>query len=142
MSPQLPAFPFPDLFREVGKRKRETLTFSPIDYRANSPIDYRDHTHVLDDLGSQGGPPSHPDLLDWLAVEFRESDWDVKHLVKLLVTSATYRQSSMASPALVELDPANRLFARQARYRFDAEIIRTMRWHSAACCLRRSAAAA
>ena len=79
---------------------------------------------VLDDLGSQGGPPSHPDLLDWRAVEFRESDWDVKHLVKLLVTSATYRQSSMASPALVELDPANRLFARQARYRFDAEIIR------------------
>ena len=46
MSPQLPAFPFPDLFREIGKRKRETLTFSPIDYRANSPIDYRDHTHL------------------------------------------------------------------------------------------------
>ena len=79
---------------------------------------------VLDDLGSQGGSPSHPELLDWLAVEFRESGWDVKHMVRLLVRSQTYRQSSMPSAALAELDPANRLFARQARYRLQAEMVR------------------
>jgi len=79
---------------------------------------------VLDDLGSQGGSPSHPELLDWLAVEFRESGWDVKHMVRLLVRSQTYRQSSMPSAALAELDPANRLFAHQARYRLQAEMVR------------------
>lgn len=81
-------------------------------------------SRVLDDLGSQGEPPTHPELLDWLAVELRESGWDVKHLVRMLVRSATYRQSSKGRPELVELDPRNRLFARQARFRLPAEMIR------------------
>jgi len=76
------------------------------------------------DFGSQGEPPSHPELLDWLAVTFRESGWDVKALVRRMVTSATYRQSSAASPDLWKRDPENRLLARGPRFRFDAEVIR------------------
>ena len=79
---------------------------------------------MLDDLGSQGEPPSHPELLDWLAVEFRESGWDVKHMVRLLVRSHAYRQSSMPRPELDAIDPGNRTFARQARYRLQAEMVR------------------
>jgi hypothetical protein len=77
----------------------------------------------LDDLGSQGEWPTHPALLDWLAVEFRESGWDMKHVIELMVTSATYRQSSTSQVA-EERDPQNRLFARQARTRLEAEFIR------------------
>src|SRR5205814_5560990 len=78
----------------------------------------------LEDLGSQGEWPTHPELLDWLAVEFVESGWDVKRLVKTLVTSATYRQSARTSPELLEHDPYNRLYARHARFRLDAELVR------------------
>jgi len=78
----------------------------------------------LDDNGAQGEPPDHPDLLDWLAVEFRESGWDIKHMVRLIVTSRAYRQSSLVAPELAERDPANRLFARQGRWRLQAEMIR------------------
>ena len=76
------------------------------------------------DFGVTGSRPSHPELLDWLAVEFRESGWDYRHLVKLMVTSAAYRQSAVAAPELLENDPANRLLARGPRYRLDAEQIR------------------
>ena len=79
---------------------------------------------VQDDLGIQGHWPSHPDLLDWLAVEFHESGWDPKHMVRLLVTSATYRQSSAVDTAVRSTDPENRFFARQAAIRLPAEIIR------------------
>ena len=78
---------------------------------------------VVDDLGGQGEWPVHPELLDWLAVEFAET-WDVKRMVKLLVTSSAYRQSSVASKALREKDPYNRLVARQSRFRVDAEFVR------------------
>ena len=77
-----------------------------------------------EDFGIQGEWPSHPELLDWLAVEFRESDWDVKQMLTLIVTSATYRQSSAHRPELLELDPDNRLLARQHRKRLSAELVR------------------
>ena len=79
---------------------------------------------VLDDLGNQGEWPVHPELLDWLAVEFMESGWDVKHMVKLMVTSSTYRQSSTLRPELKDRDPFNRLVARQSNWRLPAEMIR------------------
>jgi mono/diheme cytochrome c family protein len=77
-----------------------------------------------EDFGSQGDPPSHPALLDWLAVEFKESRWDIKHLLKLMVTSAAYRQSSRIAPELLARDPENRLLARGPRFRLSAEMIR------------------
>lgn len=77
-----------------------------------------------EDFGIMGAPPSHPELLDWLAVEFRESGWNVKKLFRLLVTSATYRQSPNTTPAKLEKDPANKLLSRGPRFRMDAEMIR------------------
>ena len=79
---------------------------------------------TANDFGSQGDWPSHPELLDWLAVEFIESGWDIKHMLTLMVTSATYRQSSAASEHLVLTDPSNRLLARGPRIRLPAETIR------------------
>ncbi|MBL9161064.1 MAG: PSD1 domain-containing protein [Verrucomicrobiales bacterium] len=79
---------------------------------------------VVDDLGSQGELPSHPELLDWLAVEFRESGWDLKHMVRLIVTSETYRQSSVFQKKALEVDPANRLLASQNPRRLEAEFVR------------------
>ena len=79
---------------------------------------------VLDDVGGQGEAPTHPELLDTLAVEFVESGWDIKHLVKLIVMSRTYRQASLRRDSLDDSDPYNRLLARQARFRLDAELVR------------------
>lgn len=76
------------------------------------------------DFGVQGEFPSHPELLDWLAVDFRESGWDVKRLLKLMVTSATYRQSSRVTPELLKKDPENLLLARAPRFRLQSELIR------------------
>jgi hypothetical protein len=77
-----------------------------------------------DDFGSQGEPPSHPELLDWLAVQFQESGWDLKALQRQIVLSATYRQCSHVSSDLIQRDPHNRLLARASRFRLDAEAIR------------------
>ena len=79
---------------------------------------------TIEDFGAQGEYPSHPELLDWLAVGFVESGWDVKQLLKAVVTSGTYRQSSRLTPALQAADPDNRLLARGPRFRLDAETIR------------------
>lgn len=79
---------------------------------------------TVDDLGLQGEWPSHPELLDWLAVDFREKGWDVKKLVTLIVTSKTYKQSAVQRPEILAKDPANRLRAMQSVRRLDAEFVR------------------
>jgi hypothetical protein len=79
---------------------------------------------VLDDLGGQGEPPANPELLDWLACEFMDSHWNMKHMVRAIVTSATYRQTSVATPQLAAADPYNREVARQSAFRVDAELVR------------------
>jgi hypothetical protein len=90
---------------------------------------------TLGDFGSQGEWPSHPDLLDWLASEFMQPavarsanahQWDVKHLIRTIVTSETYRQSSLPRPDAESLDPGNRLLARQNRFRVEAEVVRDL----------------
>ncbi|MDX1947897.1 MAG: DUF1553 domain-containing protein, partial [Pirellulaceae bacterium] len=77
-----------------------------------------------EDFGLQGEAPSHPELLDWLAVEFMEHGWSLKHLHRLIVSSATYQQSSRVTPELLAKDPDNRLLARGPRFRLEAEAIR------------------
>jgi Protein of unknown function (DUF1553) len=77
-----------------------------------------------DDFGTQGTPPTHPKLLDWLATEFMDRGWSLKAMHRLIVTSATYRQSSEIRPDLQEVDPSNLLLARQTRLRLDSEILR------------------
>jgi hypothetical protein len=79
---------------------------------------------TVQDFGTQGSNPTHPELLDWLAIEFAKSGWDIAHMHKLIVMSATYRQSSKATPELLEQDPTNRLLARGPRYRLPAEMVR------------------
>ena len=77
-----------------------------------------------EDFGSQGDPPSHPELLDWLATEYIRTGWDTKRMVRLLVTSSTYRQSSSVTPGQLEADPYNRLLGRGPRHRLPAHVIR------------------
>jgi hypothetical protein len=77
-----------------------------------------------EDFGTQGTLPTHPELLDWLAVEFRENGWDVKRLLKLIVTSSAYRQSSKVTPELLQKDPIDRLLSRYPRRRLGAEEVR------------------
>ena len=79
---------------------------------------------TVEDFGVQGERPVHPELLDWLATEFVSSGWDVKAMLRQIVTSSTYRQASKATPQLIEKDPENRLLARGPRYRLQAELVR------------------
>jgi Protein of unknown function (DUF1553)/Protein of unknown function (DUF1549)/Planctomycete cytochrome C len=81
-------------------------------------------SNVLDDLGAQGEPPSHPELLDWLAAEFRDSGWDFQHMIRLIVTSKAYQRTATGRSELKDTDPANRLLAHQNARRMDAEFIR------------------
>ena len=79
---------------------------------------------VMDDFGAQGEPPPNAPLLDWLACEFMDSGWDVRHMVRLIVSSETYRQASTAPRDLLARDPDNRILARQGRWRIEAELVR------------------
>jgi Protein of unknown function (DUF1553)/Protein of unknown function (DUF1549)/Planctomycete cytochrome C len=77
-----------------------------------------------EDFGTQGDPPTHPMLLDWLATEFMQNNWSMKHIIRLVVTSATYRQSSRATPEMIEYDPYDKLLERGPRFRAEAEMVR------------------
>jgi len=79
---------------------------------------------TVEDFGTQGQRPTHPELLDWLATEFIRQNWDMKAMLRLMVTSAAYRQSSRSTPELIERDPHNRLYARGPRFRVTAEAVR------------------
>ena len=103
---------------------RNPLTARVAVNRAWEQLFGRGIVETSEDFGTQGTPPSHPELLDWLATELVGSGWRTKALHKLIVTSATYRQSSAAPPALVERDPYNRLLARGSRVRMEAEMVR------------------
>ena len=81
-------------------------------------------TKSVDDFGNQGSPPSHRELLDWLAVDFVENGWDVKRMIKQIALSATYRQMSRLTPQLAQVDPENILLARSPRFRLQGEFIR------------------
>ena len=81
---------------------------------------------TAEDFGSQGDPPSHPELLDWMATEFMRDGWSTKKMLRLIVTSATYRQSSQVTPQLEASDPYNRLLARGPRFRVEAETVRDL----------------
>ncbi|MFO0866774.1 MAG: DUF1553 domain-containing protein [Gemmataceae bacterium] len=94
---------------------------------------------TLEDFGSQGEKPSHPELLDWLANDFVRNGWSLKRLHKTIVMSATYRQSSKRRPELTARDPLNVLLARQVRLRLDAEILRDNSLAVNRICIVRSA---
>ncbi|MGI8671542.1 MAG: DUF1549 and DUF1553 domain-containing protein, partial [Luteitalea sp.] len=86
----------------------------------------RSLVETSEDFGTMGSPPSHPELLDWLAVEFVEQGWSLKTIVRTMVSSATYRQDSSMTPALQQRDPNNRLLARGPRFRLEAEMVRDL----------------
>ncbi len=132
--PRTPAFM---KSRDIGDRRANRLDLAEWILDPENPMTARAqvnrlwmlfHGHglarTLNDLGGQGEWPTHPKLLDWLAVEFVESGWDVKHMVRMMVTSNTYKQTSRPSPELRLRDPNNKLFARQSRFRLDAEFVR------------------
>src|SRR5262249_18451335 len=77
-----------------------------------------------EDFGTRSAVPRHQEVLDWLAVDFMENGWSHKHLIRTILASATYQQSSHATPALLERDPDNRLLTRGPRFRMEAEVIR------------------
>ncbi len=133
VSPTSPKFlpPFPDGDRPARIRLAEWLVSreNPLTSRVAVNRMWQEFfgrglVRTSDDFGTQGEDPTHPALLDWLAADFMESGWQVKRMRKLMVMSATYRQSSQARPELKERDPANTLLARQNRLRLSAELVR------------------
>lgn len=136
MEPRTPAFlpPLPPL--PAGQKRYTRLDLARWTVAAENPLTARVMVNrlwklfygrgiarSLEESGTQGEWPTHPELLDWLAAEF-QSNWDVKHLVRLMVTASVYRQSSQERPELRERDPLNLLLARQNRFRLDAEFVR------------------
>jgi hypothetical protein len=125
----LPPLPANAPKNRLGLAKWLVSTENPLTARVVVNRVWRDFFGVglvktAEDFGVQGERPSHPGLLDWLAVEFMESGWDFQHLIKLITASATYQQSSRANPDLLARDPENRLLARGPRFRLPAEMIR------------------
>ncbi len=125
----LPASPSPSSPNRLGLARWITAPENPLVARVFVnrvwlQLFGRGLVETENDFGSQGALPSHPELLDWLAIEFVRTGWSLKRLQRILVTSATYRRSSKERGDLVDRDPANRLLARQSRLRLDAELIR------------------
>ena len=127
----------PGVLHRLAKRDDDRLGFARWVADTNNPLLARVAVNRMwqhlfgqgivqtdNDFGSQGIPPTHPQLLDWLAVEFMENGWSQKELHRLLVTSATYRQASSRRGDVDRIDPANKWLARQARFRLDAELVR------------------
>jgi mono/diheme cytochrome c family protein len=132
-----PAVPSSLTALKVGERRATRLDLAEWLVSADNPLVARVFVNrlwklmfgqgivkTLDDFGTQGAWPTHPELLDWLALEFRDSGWDVKHVLRLMALSNAYRQSSAVSEQLRQRDPYNVLLARQARFRLDAEMVR------------------
>lgn len=132
-----PAVPVSLASLDVGERRATRLDFARWLTAPENPLTARVFVNrlwkltfgqgivkTLEDFGTQGEWPSHPELLDWLAVEFRDSGWNVKHVHKLMLMSHAYQQSSSADAKVREIDPNNRLLARQSRFRLDAEFVR------------------
>ncbi len=133
VQPGTPAsvLPFPDSLpkNRLGLAKWLFLPENPLTARiaVNQIWDMyfgRGLVKSVDDFGNQGDLPSHPELLDYLAITFRESDWNLKQLQKMILMSATYRQQSIIDPSIYENDPDNMLLTRSSRYRLPAEMIR------------------
>jgi mono/diheme cytochrome c family protein len=127
----LPPLPEDDMADRLGLARWLVDPDHPLTARVTVNRVWQHHfgtglVRTAEDFGSQGEWPSHPDLLDRLAVTFVENGWDLKALHRLIVTSATYRQTSAASPSLHARDPGNRLLARGPRFRMDAETIRDL----------------
>ena len=133
VSPAVPAFLAP----EIKGRRATRLDLAEWLVSAENPLVSRVFVNrlwkiafgqglvsSLEDFGAQGSSPSHPELLDWLAVTFREKGWDVKRMMKRIVMSETYQQSSTANESIREADPNNQWLARQGRFRLDAEFVR------------------
>ena len=127
----------PTVLHRLAKRDRDRLGFARWVADKSNPLLARVAVNRMwqhlfgqgivqtdNDFGSQGIPPTHPKLLDWLSVEFMENGWSQKELHRLLVTSATYRQSSLRRKDADQVDPANKWLARQSRFRLDAELVR------------------
>jgi len=132
----LPPLPAGEPTNRLGLARWLVATNHPLTARVNINRFWQQFFGIglvktTEDFGVQGERPSHPELLDWLATEFMRPTtspaarpWDIKHMVRLMVTSATYRQSSKLSPELLAKDPENRLLARGPRFRLDAEEVR------------------
>ena len=136
MAPEVPSF-LGDFGLKVGDRRPTRLDLANWIVHDENPLTARTLVNrlwklfygqglatPLDDLGAQGVRPTHPELLDYLAIEFMDQGWDVKRLVRLMVNSSTYRQSSVGTSEQKSADPYNKLYARQLRTRLDAEMVR------------------
>ena len=127
---------------DTGERRANRLDLAKWVVAKDNPLTARTHVNrlwklfmgrglsrLLDDLGGQGEPPTHPELLDWLAKDFQNNGWDQKRAIRQMLLSSTYRQSSAVSQEMQEKDPANRLYLRQDRFRLDAEFVRDSALH-------------